>query len=63
MIEHIWIVTQIDDGNEPVVTAFKNETAAKAMESYYLNQGKSIFVDKAPLYNSFMIFDENEFCI
>lgn len=56
----VWIVTYIEnEGEEPIVTAFDNEEAAKKCFDHFRSKYVT-YIDCAPVYHNFLIIGEEE---
>ena len=51
----VWVVTYYNYGNDPIVTVFDNEGAAKYMYSEYIGNYDKVSVDQVPVYHAFKI--------
>ena len=54
--KYVWVVTQIPDNlvDEPILTAFDNEEAARNMYEERLKE-REVFIDRVPIYNKYVV--------
>lgn len=53
----VWIVTYIDNGDEPVVTPFDNKKAAYKCYEYMLGEHDYVGLDACSVFSSFTVND------
>ncbi len=57
----IWVITYLDENNEPVVTVFDNPLAADACYKYFYKKYRNnAWIDKCEVYGSFMVTGNEE---
>ena len=51
----VWVVTYCNNGDEPVVTVFDNEGAAKYMYSVFIGAYDKVCIDQVAVYHAFKV--------
>lgn len=54
----VFAVTYYDDGEDPVVTLFDNEPAARKCFDYFCGEHDRVNIDAAPIFTAFIIDPE-----
>ena len=52
---HVYVVTVIEQYQEPVHTVFNNQEAAINMYNYFVNKAQDVLVDYCPIYSEFEV--------
>ena len=50
---HVYVVTIIEQYQEPVHTVFNNQEAAIKMYNYFVDKAQDVLVDYCPIYSEF----------
>lgn len=50
---HVYVVTVIEQYQEPIHTVFNNQEAAIKMYNYFVNKAQEVLVDYCPIYSKF----------
>ena len=50
---HVYVVTVIEQYQEPIHTNFNNKEAAIKMYNYFVNKAQDVLVDYCPIYSEF----------
>ena len=50
---HVYVVTVIEQYQEPIHTVFNNKEAAIKMYNYFVNKAQDVLVDYCPIYSEF----------
>ena len=49
----VYVVTYVDDNEEPVITIFDNEENARLCFNHFEQIHQKVYIDHAPIYNVF----------
>ena len=52
---HVYVVTVIEQYQEPIHTVFNNKEAAIKMYNYFVDKAQEVLVDYCPIYSKFEV--------